>query len=80
MSKPLIEVKNLRIETAEDSRTLVNNISFEVFPGEAVGVVGESGSGKTLTALSILGLTLPSQNSVIPSIHLELFPLLKPEY
>lgn len=56
MSKPLIEVKNLRIETAEDSRTLVNNISFEVFPGEAVGVVGESGSGKTLTALSILGL------------------------
>ena len=45
MSKPLIEVKNLRIETAEDSRTLVNNISFEVFPGEAVGVVGESGSG-----------------------------------
>jgi peptide/nickel transport system ATP-binding protein len=56
MSKPLIEVKNLTIETAEDSRTLVNNISFEVFPGEAVGVVGESGSGKTLTALSILGL------------------------
>ena len=56
MSKPLIQVKNLKIETAEDSRTLVNNISFEVFPGEAVGVVGESGSGKTLTALSILGL------------------------
>ena len=56
MSKPLIEVKNLRIETAEDSRTLVNNVSFEVFPGEALGVVGESGSGKTLTALSILGL------------------------
>ncbi len=56
MSSPLIQVKNLKIETAEDSRTLVNDISFEVYPGEAVGVVGESGSGKTLSALSILGL------------------------
>ena len=56
MTSPLISVENLYLETSQDHRVLVNNISFEIFPGEALGVVGESGSGKTLTALSILGL------------------------
>ena len=52
----LLSIKNLSVETAYDSRTLVNNISLEIEKGEAIGVVGESGSGKTLSALSILGL------------------------
>jgi oligopeptide/dipeptide ABC transporter ATP-binding protein len=56
MSKPLIEISNLTVSTTDDNRTLVNDISFSIAPGEAVGVVGESGSGKTLTALSLLGL------------------------
>lgn len=56
MNLPLIQIENLRIETTQGSRALVNDISFEINPGEALGVVGESGSGKTLTALSILGL------------------------
>jgi len=37
-------------------RQLLDNISFTVMPGEALGVVGESGSGKSLTSLSILSL------------------------
>jgi len=56
MSNPLIRIENLRVETGSDHRTLVDGVSFEIQPGEALGVVGESGSGKTLTALSILGL------------------------
>jgi oligopeptide/dipeptide ABC transporter ATP-binding protein len=56
MSTPLIKVSNLTVSTSDDMRTLVNSVSFEIAPGEAVGVVGESGSGKTLTALSLLGL------------------------
>ncbi len=56
MSAPLIKVSNLTVSTSDDHRTLVNSVSFEIAPGEAVGVVGESGSGKTLTALSLLGL------------------------
>lgn len=56
MSKPLIEISNLTVSTTDDNRTLVNDVSFNIAPGEAVGVVGESGSGKTLTALSLLGL------------------------
>jgi oligopeptide/dipeptide ABC transporter ATP-binding protein len=56
MSTPLIKVSNLTVSTSDDKRMLVNSVSFEIAPGEAVGVVGESGSGKTLTALSLLGL------------------------
>lgn len=56
MSEPLLRVEKLRVETSHDHRTLVKEVSFEIKPGEALGVVGESGSGKTLSALSILGL------------------------
>lgn len=52
----LLEVKNLSVNITNDRRVLVNDVSFDIQMGEAVGVVGESGSGKTLTALSILGL------------------------
>ena len=53
--KPLLLVENLGISTVQDPRTLINDVTFEIHAGEAVGVVGESGSGKTLTSLSILG-------------------------
>lgn len=43
--------------------TAVQGITFEVAPGEALGVLGESGSGKTTLALAILGL-LPRSASV----------------
>lgn len=52
----LLEIRNLSVVISEDRRFLVNDVSFEIKPGEAIGVVGESGSGKTLSALSILGL------------------------
>ena len=58
MSQPpaLLSVENLAISTVQDPRILINDVTFEIHEGEAVGVVGESGSGKTLTALSVLGL------------------------
>ncbi|MGH2821345.1 MAG: ABC transporter ATP-binding protein [Actinomycetota bacterium] len=59
---PLLSVRDLRavIDTRAGATTILNGVSFDVWPEEAVGVVGESGSGKTMTALSVLGL-LPSQ-------------------
>jgi len=56
MSNSLIAISGLTVSTTDDNRTLVNDVSFSIAPGEAVGVVGESGSGKTLTALTLLGL------------------------
>lgn len=51
MTTPLLNVENLSIRTG--SYPLVDGVSFQVMPGEIVGVVGESGSGKTLTSLAI---------------------------
>ena len=54
--KELLKISDLTVQTSDDQRVLVNQISLSLNEGEAIGVVGESGSGKTLTALSILGL------------------------
>jgi len=51
--QPLLSVNNLGISTLQDPRILVNNVSFDINPGEAVGVVGESGSGKESVAQEI---------------------------
>ncbi|MDR1702306.1 MAG: ABC transporter ATP-binding protein [Sporomusaceae bacterium] len=54
MRKPVLEVKNLSV--AAGAAKLVENVSWELFPGEILGLVGESGSGKSLTAKAVLGL------------------------
>ncbi len=57
--QPVLAVENLSIGFAERYRgvDIVDGISFEVHPGEVVGLVGESGCGKSLTALAVMGLT-----------------------
>ena len=61
MPVPLLEVRNLRVEFAGRRGTLVaiDDISFDIAPGEILGVVGESGAGKSLTGAAIIGLLDP---------------------
>ncbi|NIM52399.1 MAG: ATP-binding cassette domain-containing protein [Gemmatimonadales bacterium] len=55
---PLLSVRHLRtsFETNGSIARAVDGVSFDLFPGETLGLVGESGCGKTVTALSILRL------------------------
>ena len=61
MSTPLLQVKNLRVEfpTRHGSLLAIDDVSFEIAPGEVLGVVGESGAGKSLTGAAIIGLLEP---------------------
>lgn len=58
LKTPLLIVKNLATEfhSFESTTIAVNDISFDIYPGETLCLVGESGSGKSVTGLSILGL------------------------
>lgn len=55
---PLLDVQELAVSfnTHAGEVRAVDNISFQVFPGEAVGIVGESGCGKSVTAHAIMQL------------------------
>ena len=58
---PLLQVSHLRVEFPTRRGTLValDDVSFEIAPGEILGVVGESGAGKSLTGAAIIGLLDP---------------------
>ncbi|CAM5198841.1 peptide ABC transporter ATP-binding protein [Bosea thiooxidans] len=57
---PLLDVAGLTLKIGGSGRTVVNDVSFQVFPGEIVGIVGESGSGKTLAARAVMGFIPPA--------------------
>ena len=70
--KDLLRVRDLSVSFVTRERTVraVEQVSFDVRPGEVVGLVGESGCGKSVTSLSILGLHDKSSGRVSGSIRL----------
>jgi ABC-type dipeptide/oligopeptide/nickel transport system ATPase component len=85
-SRPLLDVRDLHtyVFTRRGVVQAVNGVSFQVWPGETLGLVGESGSGKTMTCLSILrllprGARLVSGQIVLQGRDLATLPVVEME-
>jgi oligopeptide/dipeptide ABC transporter ATP-binding protein len=61
MTETLLSVRDLEVgvERRHGNQPIIRQVSFDIAPGEAVGIVGETGSGKTLTMLSVMRLLPP---------------------
>nr|WP_042177831.1 ABC transporter ATP-binding protein [Kibdelosporangium sp. MJ126-NF4]CEL12797.1 Oligopeptide transport system permease protein OppB (TC 3.A.1.5.1) [Kibdelosporangium sp. MJ126-NF4]CTQ98483.1 Oligopeptide transport system permease protein OppB (TC 3.A.1.5.1) [Kibdelosporangium sp. MJ126-NF4] len=70
----LLEVRDLSVvfrRKGEEAVAAVDGVSFDVEPGQTVGLVGESGCGKSVTAMSIMGLLPKRGNQVSGSARFE---------
>ncbi|MFC7374100.1 ABC transporter ATP-binding protein [Brachybacterium sp. GCM10030268] len=71
MTEPILSVQDLSVSFPSEYGTVraVQELSYEVRPGEALAIVGESGSGKSVSSLAVMGL-LPRTASVSGEIDL----------
>jgi ABC-2 type transport system ATP-binding protein len=62
MSQPIVQVRELRKDFGK--LQAVQNISFDIYPGQVVGFIGANGAGKTTTMRMMATLDLPSSGSI----------------
>ena len=60
--QPLLEC--VRLEKSFGQNRVVNSVSFEIYPGECLGVIGPNGAGKTTTLKMLLGLLTPEAGQI----------------
>jgi peptide/nickel transport system ATP-binding protein len=79
VGEPLLEVKDLKVHFHTDDGIVkaVDGVSFQIEPGETLGIVGESGSGKSVSCLTVLGLTDSPQAEISGEVIFQGQDLLK---
>ncbi len=72
MTEPLVSIRELSVRFSRAGQTIhaVNGISFELAPGEVLGVLGESGSGKSVTLRAMLRILPAHRSSVSGAIRI----------
>jgi oligopeptide transport system ATP-binding protein len=67
MTEPVLSVRDLKVEfpTRRGTLTAIDGVSFDIAPGEILGVVGESGSGKTTLGKTLLGAYRPTSGQIL---------------
>lgn len=73
-SGPLLSVRDLSVvfqRRGQEPFTAVDRVSFDVRPGQTVGLVGESGCGKSVTSMAIMGLLPDRGNEITGEVHYE---------
>lgn len=70
--KKLLEIKNLTVGFSfeDEIKYAVNDISFDIYEDDFVGLVGESGCGKSVTAKTLIGIQHPNAKIVNGSVKL----------
>jgi peptide/nickel transport system ATP-binding protein len=75
VTEPLLRVRDLKTyfvtEQGRGTARAVDGVSFDLYPGETLGIVGESGCGKTVTSLSILRLIPEPPGHIRPGSLIE---------
>ena len=64
---PLLSVNNLVISFAQEDgiKRVIDQVNFELYKGEILGIVGESGSGKTTIGRAVMGLNTIENGDII---------------
>ncbi|MGB8955875.1 MAG: ATP-binding cassette domain-containing protein, partial [Tumebacillaceae bacterium] len=62
-TKPVVQIRNLTKRIG--SKTIVENLTFDIFGGEVFGFLGPNGAGKTTTIRMIMGLISISEGQVL---------------
>src|SRR5580765_7207900 len=58
MAEPILSIRDLTVEFGTEDGVVraVTGVTYDLLPGEVLGVIGESGSGKSVSVMSVLGL------------------------
>jgi peptide/nickel transport system ATP-binding protein len=73
MTDPVLSVRDLTVEfpTRHGTLTALDGVSFDIMPGEVLGVVGESGAGKSMTGAAVIGLIERPGRITSGEVHLQ---------